>query len=80
MSISQLVKPKFFARVGSIAQGLAYLLSETAASGSIPSAPEIFSDKKIVNVAEVNQGRYPETSGQWLENVVRTHLVLASWY
>ena len=39
---------------GSIVQWLAYLLQEPAAPGSIPSIPEIFSEEKIVNVAEVN--------------------------
>ena len=33
---------------------------------------------KIVNVAEVNQRLYLEESGQLLENVVQTQLVLAS--
>ena len=54
---------------------LAYLLLDPAAQGLIPK--KIFRGK-IVNVAEVNQGRYLEESGQWLENVVRTQLVPAS--
>ena len=33
---------------------------------------------KIINVTEVNQQRWLEESGQWLINVDRTHLVLAS--
>ena len=33
---------------------------------------------KFIAVAEVNQRRWLEESGQWLENVDRTHLVLAS--
>ena len=33
---------------------------------------------KIINVAEVNQRRWLEESGLWLENVDRKHLVLAS--
>ena len=33
---------------------------------------------KIINVAEVNQLRWLEESGQWLENVDRTHLFLPS--
>ena len=37
-----------------------------------------FSRGKIVAVAEVNQRRCLEESGLWLENVDRTHLVLAS--
>ena len=50
---------------------------------SRPSCPrfcakhyDIFSEKKIVNVAEVNQLRWLEESGQWIENVNQTHLVL----
>ena len=37
-----------------------------------------FSDEKIIYVAEVNQRCWLEESGQWLENVDQTHLVLAS--
>ena len=33
---------------------------------------------KIIDVAEVNQRRWLQESGPWLENVDRTHLVLAS--
>ena len=33
---------------------------------------------KIIDVAEVSQWRWAEESGQWLENVDRTHLVQAS--
>ena len=36
------------------------------------------SDDKIVEVAEVNQVRFLEESGQWLENVDQTQLVMAS--
>ena len=32
----------------------------------------------MINVAEVNQRRWLEESGQWLENVDQTHLVLDS--
>ena len=42
---------------GSIAQWLTYLLPDPAAPGLNPSIPEIFSEEKIVNVAEVNQRR-----------------------
>ena len=41
----------------------------------------VFSQKfiiKIIHFAEVNQQRWLEESGQWLENVHQTHLVLAS--
>ena len=37
----------------------------------------IFRDK-IIKFAEVNQRRWLEESGQWLENVDWTYLVLAS--
>ena len=63
---------------GSIAQWLSYLLLEPAAPGSIPSIPEIFSEEKIVNVAEVNLRGSLEENGLWIENVDRTNLVLAS--
>ena len=43
----------------------------------IPAFPK-FIRRKIINVAEVNQRRCLEESGQWLENVDPTHLVLAS--
>ena len=45
--------------------------------GLIPSIPKEFS-KDFFYVAEVNQLYWLEESVQWLENVVRTHLVLAS--
>ena len=37
-----------------------------------------FFEEKIINVAEVNQQHWLEESGQWLDNVDQTHLVLAS--
>ena len=50
---------------------------------SRPSCPwfdsqhsRIFSVEKTVDVSEVNQWRCLEESGQWLENVDQTHLVL----
>ena len=51
---------------------------DPAASGSIPSVPEKISEEKIIDVAEVNQRPSKEESTQWLENVDRIHLVLAS--
>ena len=42
-----------------------------------PALP-IFLDGKIIDVAEINQWRWFKEKGQWLENVDRTHLVLAS--
>ena len=57
---------------GSIAQW-------TAAQGLIPSIPQKnFSGNNYADVAEVNQQRWFEESGQCLENVDRTQLVLAS--
>ena len=44
---------------------------------SYPCIPNKFSEEKIVNVAEVNQLHCLEESGQRLENVDQTHLVLA---
>ena len=43
-----------------------------------PAFPTCFSEGKNVNVAEGYLLRYFEESGQWLENVDQTHLVLAS--
>ena len=54
------------------------MLPDPAAPNLIPSILEIFSEEKIVDVAEVNQQRCLEESGQWLENVDRTHPPLAS--
>ena len=54
--------------MGCVAQWLACLLPDPAATGSIPSA----------DVAEVNQPYGLSESGQWLENVDQPHLVLAS--
>ena len=63
---------------GIIAHWLAHLPQGPAAPGSIPSNPEIWSEEKTVDVAEVNQlGCFVE-SGQLLENVDQRHLVLAS--
>ena len=39
--------------------------SQQAPPGSIPSVPDFFR-RKIINVAEVNQRRWSEESGQWL--------------
>ena len=39
---------------------------------------QTFWEEKIINVAEVNQGRWLDKSGLWLKNVDRTHLALAS--
>ena len=52
--------------------GAEYLLPDPSAPGSIPSVPKKISDQKIVDVAEVNQRRCLEESGQWLENVDQT--------
>ena len=47
-----------------------------AAPGSVPSVPKTY--RKSIDVAEFNQWRWLEEREQWLENVDRTHLVLAS--
>ena len=49
------------------------LASHPGAPGLIPGVPS-----KIVDVAEVNQWCCLEESGQLLENVDQTHLVVAS--
>ena len=54
------------------------LASGPPAPGLIPSIPQIISKENIIVVADVNQQRWFEKSGQWLENVDWTHLVLAS--
>ena len=59
----------------SVVKWLAYLLPDPAAPGLIPSIPKIFSEKNIAQVGEVNQWCWLEESGQWLENVDRTHQV-----
>ena len=60
---------KFTQEGGSIAQWLAYLLSDPATLGLIPCVPENVSKEKIINIAQVNQRLWFEESGQWLENV-----------
>ena len=40
-----------------------------APPGLFPSVPKIFPEEEIVEIAEVNQRRCLEESGQWLENV-----------
>ena len=47
-------------------------------SANLSHCFRIFSEEKIVDAAEVNQRQYLERSGQWLENVDRTHQSLAS--
>ena len=43
-----------------------------------PAFLNIVSEEKIVDVAKVNQWRCLGESGQWLENVDQTNLLLAS--
>ena len=50
------------------------MVPDPAAPGLIPSIPK----RKIIKVAEVNQRHWFEESGQWLEKVDRTHLLLTS--
>ena len=54
------------------------MLLDPGAPGLIPSVPKIFSEEKIVDVAEVNQRHCLEESGHWLEKVDQTHLEVAS--
>ena len=54
------------------------MVSILASRPSCTIVPEIFSEEKNVHIAEVNQIRCFEESGQWLQNVDWTHLVLAS--
>ena len=63
---------------GILTQWLAHLLPDPAAPALIPNVPKKNSEENFVNVAEVNQWRCLEQSGQWLENVDWTHLALAS--
>ena len=60
------------------AHWLAYLLPNPAVLGLIPCVPRIFSEEKIINVAEVNHWHWLEERVQCLENVDQTHLVPAS--
>ena len=60
------------------AQWIVFLLPDPAAPGLIPRVHKKNSVIKTVNIANVNQRHYLEESGQWLENVDRTHQVLAS--
>ena len=53
------------------------LASHPAARVQFPASP-IFFGGKIIDVAWVNQQRWLEESGQWLENVDQTHVVQAS--
>ena len=54
------------------------ILASRSSQGSIPGIPKIISEEKIIGFTEVNQWRSLEENGQWLENVDRTHLELAS--
>ena len=62
---------------GSIAQCLAYLLLDPAAPVPYQHSKILFREK-IVNMAQFDQWRSVEESGQWLEIVDKTRLVLAS--
>ena len=54
------------------------ILASRSSQGSIPCIPKIISEENIIGFTEVNQWRSQEENGQWLENVDRTHLELAS--
>ena len=54
------------------------LASVPSCTGFDSSVPKKISEEKIIDVAEINQWRWLEANGLWLENVDRTHLVPAS--
>ena len=62
---------------GSIAQSLAYLITDPTTLGSIPIIPPKNSEETIVQV-EVSVRHCLEESRQWLENIDETHQVVAS--
>ena len=67
------------ARRGAALQGGSILAPHPAALGSIfPAFPPKKFRGKNMDVAEVNQQCWFEESGQWLEDVDGTHLVLAN--
>ena len=49
------------------------LASRPSYPGFDSQGSQKFSEGKIVDVPDVNQQSYFEESGQWLENVDRTH-------
>ena len=70
-------KLNFFCWEGRVAQLLLFLLPDPAAPGLIPCFPKNLQKQQISIFANVNQQRWLEESGQWLENVDGTHTVLA---
>ena len=56
---------------------ICFLASGPRCPGFDSQCYQIFSEEKIIIVAEVDQQRCLEESGQWLENVDQSHLVLA---
>ena len=60
-----------------MAQWFPYLFLNPAAPGLIRSIPKKMSGE-IVDISKVNYRCCLEESGQWPENVDRTHLALAS--
>ena len=54
------------------------MLPNPAAPGLIPCSTEVFSEEKIPEAAVVNQWLCFKESGQWLETVDQTHLVIAT--
>ena len=58
---------------------MVYLLaSGPSRPGSVPNISKKDSEEWIIDASETNQWHCLEESGQWLENVDRIHLVLAS--
>ena len=56
------------------------LLPDPAVPHLIPSVPKNFSEEKIVDGADVDKRHCLKESGQWLENVDQTHVILASFF
>ena len=67
-----------FWRGGQLSTIVSILASRPSSPGYDSQRSQTMFKEKIVDVAEVKQWPCLEESGQWLENVHHTHLVLAS--
>ena len=63
---------------GQYSTELKILASQLAAPGLIPSIPKKNSEEKLSMLLRLNQWRWLEESGQWLENVALSQIALAS--
>ena len=70
--------PKYFINGGSIAQWIAYLLLDPAATGLIPWIPVIFQRNTLSLLLRLINGTCWRNKDSGLKNVDRTHLVLGS--